>query len=198
MEGCPCLTHSSHLTSLIQEATAQSHCMLSVLSKLLEKHVHVHAHAHEKPTNWSPRRVSHSVPNSGVLLVANLPPELYLLLLTTGTEYLIQDLTICTVFDFSKAFDTVPYRPLLRKLGNLNIHPYILTHQVSYRQQYVCLSNSTSCLSALEFFKVLSLGPCCSLSTWNDITTIPLSDGNLYADDILLYRPIYTPDYHHL
>jgi len=29
----------------------------------------------------------------------------------------------------------------------------------------------------------------------NDITMIPLSDGtmSLYADDILLYHPIYTP-----
>ena len=116
-------------------------------------------------------------------------------------------LDICTVFfDFSKAFDTVPHRPLLQKLKDLNVHSHILkwlTHYLSFRHQYVCVNSSSS-----DILPVYSrvpqgsvLGPLLFIVYVNDITMIPLSDGtmSLYADDILLYRPIYTSaDYHDL
>ena len=117
-------------------------------------------------------------------------------------------LDICAVFfDFRKAFDTVSHRPLLQKLmiKDLNVHPHILrwlTHYLSFRRQYVCVNNSSDILPVYSGVPQGSvLGPLLFIVYVNDITMIPLSDGtmSLYADDILLYCPIYTPaDYHHL
>ena len=105
-------------------------------------------------------------------------------------------LDICAVFfDFSKAFDTVPHRPLLQKL-KLNIHSHILkwlTHYLSFRHQYVCVNSSSS--DILPVYSGVpqgsALGPLLFIADVNDI---PLSDGtmSLYADDILFYCPIYT------
>ena len=48
--------------------------------------------------------------------------------------------------------------------------------------------------------QVSVLGPFLFIIYINDITDLQLSDGSmtLYADDIMLYRPIYTPADHSL
>ena len=55
---------------------------------------------------------------------------------------------ICTVFfDFCKAFDKVPHRPLLDKLGNLRLGSHILQWITSYlteRKQRVVINGVTS------------------------------------------------------
>ena len=53
----------------------------------------------------------------------------------------------CVFFDYSKAFDSVPHRPLLQKLKNINVHLHILrwiTNYLSNRNQYVCVNGSSS------------------------------------------------------
>ena len=52
---------------------------------------------------------------------------------------------ICTIFfDYSKAFDSVPHRPLLDKLRAVNVSPYILKWYLFNRMQSVCVTGVTS------------------------------------------------------
>jgi len=109
-------------------------------------------------------------------------------------------------FDFRKAFDCVPHQPLIDKLHNIGLHPHIINWIHSYlaeRKQRVVLNGETS-----ESLNVTSgvpqgsiLGPLLFLIYIDDITKLSLSDGTkliLYADDLLLYRPISCPQDHHL
>ena len=110
----------------------------------------------------------------------------------------------CVFFDYSKAFDSVPHRPLLQKLKNCNVHPHIIrwiTHYLCKRSQYVCVNGSSSGVlpvtSGVPQGSVL--GPFQFIFYIDDITMVPLSDGtmSLYADDLVLYRPIHSAtDYH--
>ena len=173
--------------------------LLSVLSKLLEKHmrnllIDHFAVFHPLSQQWG---FTHGKSTTGALLATT---DNWHRLLDTGLD-------ICAVFfDFSKAFDTVPHRPPLQKLKDLNVHSHILkwlTHYLSFRHQYICVNSSSS-----DILPVYSgvpqgsvLGPLLFIVFVNNITMIPLSDGtmSLYADDILLYHPIYTSaDYHDL
>ena len=105
---------------------------------------------------------------------------------------------ICIVFfDYSKAFDSVPHRPLLDKLSAVNVSPYILKWIASYllnRMQAVCVSGVTSqlqhVLSGVPQESVL--GPLLFNFYINDITRLPLTSGilSLYADDMMLYCQI--------
>ena len=108
---------------------------------------------------------------------------------------------ICTVFfDYSKAFDTIPRRLLLQKLQNYGVHQQILrwlTHYLCSSTQYVCVNGSSS--DILPVSSVVPqgsvLGPLLFIIYIDDITDLQLSDGSmtLFADDIILYRPICTP-----
>ena len=83
--------------------------------------------------------------SNGALHMANPPLVLYLLLLIVGTDYLTQDLTSVLYFLTCIAFDTVPHRPSLQKLKDINVHTHILkwlTHCL--RHQYVCVNGSAS------------------------------------------------------
>ena len=174
--------------------------LLSVLSKLLEKHVRnlLVNHLEEfHPLSTQQWGFTHGKSTTGALLAAT---DNWHRLLDSGHD-------VCAeFFDFSKACDTVPHRLCIQKLRDLIVHPHILrwlTHYLSFRQQYVCVNNSASSIlpvcSGVPQGSVL--GPLLFIVYVNDITMTPLSDGtmSLYADDILLYRPIYTPtDYHHL
>ena len=105
---------------------------------------------------------------------------------------------ICVIFfDVQKAFDSVPHLPLLQKLEQLGINPYILRWIKSYlteRKQYVVVEGSSS-----PTLKVISgvpqgsvLGPLLFIIYLNDVVDC-ISGGssiNLYADDIALYRLI--------
>ena len=167
--------------------------LLSVLSKLLEKHVQdllIDHFAEYHPLSTQQWGFTRGKSTTGALLSAT---DNWHRLLDSGLD-------ICTVFfDFSKAFDTVPHRPLLQKLKDFNVDSHILkwlTDYLSFRYQYVCVNGSSS-----ETLPVYSgvpqgsvLGPLLFIVYVNDITAIPLSDGSLslYADDILLSRPVYT------
>jgi len=110
---------------------------------------------------------------------------------------------ICAVFfDYRKAFDSVPHLPLLEKLENLHFNKPILEWVTDYltgRFQNVVVNGESSRLAP-----VISgvpqgsvLGPLLFLIYINDLSEISLCQGakiTLYADDVLLYRTINSPD----
>ena len=110
--------------------------LLSVLSKLLEKHVRnlLVDHFEEfHPLSTQQWGFTHGKFTTGALLTAT---DNWHRLLDSGLD-------ICAVFfDFSKAFDTVPHWPLLQKLKDLNVHLHILkcmVNSLSTLQTSVCL-----------------------------------------------------------
>ena len=102
---------------------------------------------------------------------------------------------ICVVFfDVQKAFDSVPHIPLLQKLANININPYILKWVQDYltdRRQYVAVEGSSSptlnVLSGVPQGSVL--GPLLFIIYLNDVVhhISNCSKMNLFADDIALH-----------
>jgi len=101
-------------------------------------------------------------------------------------------------FDLSKAFDSVPHKALLEKLKDIGLNRLLLkwiTDYLTNRKQQVVVNGETS-----EELPVLSgvpqgsvLGPLLFLIYINGIDDIPLSPGTklvIYADDVLLYKPI--------
>jgi hypothetical protein len=105
-------------------------------------------------------------------------------------------------FDLKKAFDTVPHKELLDKLQQLNVSSFILRWVRSYltaRRQKVVIGGEDS-----ETIPVISgvpqgsvLGPLLFLIYIDDVARLPLSEGTslvLYADDMLLYRAINSPE----
>ena len=106
---------------------------------------------------------------------------------------------ICAVFyDYRKAFDSVPHRPLLNKLKSLDVSCHILRWVADYltsRSQCVVVegdnSDVTQVLSGVPQGSVL--GPLLFLIYIDEISSIPLSSGSsrvIYADDVCIYRPI--------
>ena len=100
--------------------------------------------------------------------------------------------------DFGKAFDSVPHRALLSKLEDLNLNPMLLKWIQSYlagRTQQVVLngtiSNPLPVLLGVPQGSVI--GPILFLIYIDGIKSLPLSANShltLFADDMLLYRPI--------
>ena len=105
-------------------------------------------------------------------------------------------------FDFHKAFDSVPHEPLLSKLKALNLthNVYVWLHNyLAGRQQKVVLNGVSSETSPVTSGVPQGsiLGPILFLIYINDIVKANISKGStlvLYADDILLYRPICTSE----
>ena len=106
---------------------------------------------------------------------------------------------ICAIFfDFCKAFNKRPHQPLIDKLGNLGLGNHVIQWITSYlmeRRQWVVLNDETSktagFLSGVP--QGLVLGLLLFLIFVDGVMNLPISGGSqlvLYADDILLYRPI--------
>ena len=97
-----------------------------------------------------------------------------------------------------KVFDSVPHRPLLQKLKDTDLDQHILQWIASYlynRQQYVVVDGATSSttpvVSGVPQGSVL--GPLLFITYINHVSMLALSEGSkltMYADDILLYKPI--------
>ena len=113
--------------------------------------------------------------------------------------YLDKGLSVAAVFfDLSKAFDKVPHCQLLSALANVGVSGSLLNWFRSYlsnRSQRVVLDGYTS-----EVHPVTSgvpqgsiLGPLLFSIYVNSLTKIPLCQDStmiMYADDIVLYKPI--------
>ena len=172
--------------------------LLSILSKLLEKHFHSlitdHLNQHHplSDAQWGFQKGKSTLT---ALLSAT----------HDWLTQLDQNKEICCVFfDFQKAFDTVSHRRLMEKLKQLNLHPLIVNWLRSYltkRQQSVVVngtsSHPTHVISGVPQGSVL--GPLLFLIYIDDISTLALSESSklsLYADDMLLYKTISsTADY---
>jgi hypothetical protein len=99
------------------------------------------------------------------------------------------------IMDFSKAFDTVPYKRLLLKLQNVGIRNNILTWIECFltkRHQRVVLDGafSTKAKVTLGVPQGTVLGPLLFLIYINDLPDNIRSDVRLFADDCILYRKI--------
>lgn len=109
---------------------------------------------------------------------------------------------VCAVFfDYRKAFDSVPHHPLLNKLTSNNLNPFLLRWIANYltlRTQRVVVEGAVSStehvLSGVPQGSVL--GPLLFLIYIDGVSTATasaLSKNSLFADDLLLYRPISNP-----
>ena len=175
--------------------------LLSILSKMLERHFHQyitnHLNDHHPLSNnqWGFQ--------SGKSTVAALLSVTHdwFQALESGQE-------VCSIFfDLKKAFDSVPHRPLLDKLTCYGLDAHTLSWITSYltnRKQHVVVGGETSSdaavLSGVPQGSVL--GPLLFLAYIDDVPDSLLSDGsvlNLYADNMLLYKPVRSlEDFRHL
>ena len=110
-------------------------------------------------------------------------------------------------FDIKKAFDSVPHSHLLQALANIGItgelHQWFANYLTGRYQRVVLDSFSCSYQPVTSGVPQGSiLGPLLYIIFMNSISKLPLSPGAklvLYADDILLYKPVNCEmDSHHL
>lgn len=112
------------------------------------------------------------------------------------TEAIDKDLQVDTVYlDFSKAFDSVPHRRLLKKVESYGISGKILVWLQSFlsdRLQRVVLnghkSNWNSVISGIPQGSVL--GPILFIIFVNDLPDVVRSICKMFADDCKVYTPL--------
>ena len=163
--------------------------LLSILSKLLEKHIYSRIMKHieeQSPISEKQWGFMKGKATTGALLTA---VESWHRHLESGSD-------ICAIFfDFKKVFDSVSHNLLLNKLSALGVDLYLLKWVANYlmHQLQYTLVLMTKLQAVYRFYleshRDWSWAPCCFC---NDIATLELSDGSLilYADDLLLYQAI--------
>ena len=102
------------------------------------------------------------------------------------------------LFNIRKAFDSIPHKALVDKLSGISLNSHFISWIRDYltgRTQKVLVNGSTSTAMPVlsEVPQGSILGPLLFLIYISDISNIHLSVGSklvLYADDMLLFKPI--------
>ena len=166
--------------------------LLSIISKLLEKHIHsILLHFSLSHNLLSPLHFGFLPNRSTTTALIHSTHSIFSLLETYPA--------VCGVFlDLRKAFDSVPHIPLLDLLSSVSLPPHLLNWIHSYllnRSQRVVVNGQMSpplpISSGVPQGSIL--GPLLFILYINGLTNLPLSPSTqliLYADDIFLFHPI--------
>ena len=162
--------------------------LLSIVSKILERHFHQYITNHLNEYHpLSNKQWGFQSGKSTATALLSVTHD-WFQALESGQE-------VCSIFfDIRKAFDSVPHQLLVDKLTSFGLDVHTISWITSYltnRKQHVVVGGKL-----LQDAPVLPgvpqgsvLGPLLFLVYINDVSNIPLSDGsilNLYADDMLL------------
>ena len=106
-----------------------------------------------------------------------------------------------TLFDYQKAFNTVPHHPLLYKLSSIALDSQLISSVAEYitlKNQRVLVDGAASRTSPMLFGVPQDsvMSPLLFLICINGVTSIPTSPDTqkiLFADDFLLSKAIYAP-----